>query len=423
MKKIRAIIVGGGFAGLVMAKVLSEHFDFVVIVERDEKFGSDQPRTGAAQGNHLHVLLKSGQEILSDLFPEIENKFKAAQCPTIDWAADTTWETDLGAFPRYESMIKTVSFSRPYLENAIHTSLFTNSKIEHYPAQVDQLLYKDDRVVGVKCLNHPDIFGDIVVIAGGQNFPISRFIDDPSFDDHTVSFPIQITYRSIVLKTDSLSLGDSKQYYYQIRPPSNPIGAVVCPIEKGRSIGTIIEHGPFKHRTSNFKEFLSQASRVPGGKFNKILQFAEPLSEVSVYHKPTMYLRRPHKTSTFPKNVYCVGDTFCSLNPVFGQGMSAVLMQSKLLSEFLEKENFDSSKFHQASAQIMRLPFWMSKVGSAEKENFVERYFRAYLTRSLKSKKLHRRFLNVLHLQGSYSDLIDLTSLISALFGYRGSND
>lgn len=39
MKMSRAVVLGGSVAGLLTARVLSEHFERVVIVERDELSG------------------------------------------------------------------------------------------------------------------------------------------------------------------------------------------------------------------------------------------------------------------------------------------------------------------------------------------------------------------------------------------------
>ncbi len=81
MKREKAIVVGGGFAGLIAARVLADHFQTVVVIEKDRRAGCDAPRMGVPQGAHLHVLLKRGQRILTRLFPEIETQFEKAGCP------------------------------------------------------------------------------------------------------------------------------------------------------------------------------------------------------------------------------------------------------------------------------------------------------------------------------------------------------
>src|SRR5690242_4162610 len=56
----RAVVLGGSVAGLMAARVLSDHADEVLIVERDPTEG-DGPRPGVPQGTQVHALLPTGQ--------------------------------------------------------------------------------------------------------------------------------------------------------------------------------------------------------------------------------------------------------------------------------------------------------------------------------------------------------------------------
>ena len=66
-----AIVIGASMAGLLAARVLSDYFDFVTVVERDRLPESEQARKGVPQGRHIHILLNKGASILSDLFPDL----------------------------------------------------------------------------------------------------------------------------------------------------------------------------------------------------------------------------------------------------------------------------------------------------------------------------------------------------------------
>src|SRR5215470_20443716 len=66
-----AIVIGGSMAGLLAARVLVDHFDRVTLIERDRFPESAESRKGVPQGRHAHVLLAKGQEIISQLFPDI----------------------------------------------------------------------------------------------------------------------------------------------------------------------------------------------------------------------------------------------------------------------------------------------------------------------------------------------------------------
>ncbi|HUK88929.1 MAG TPA: 2-polyprenyl-6-methoxyphenol hydroxylase-like oxidoreductase, partial [Blastocatellia bacterium] len=56
-------------AGLLAARVLSDHFQEVLIVEREGLATSAEPRKNVPQGRHVHVLLQSGIQVIERLFP------------------------------------------------------------------------------------------------------------------------------------------------------------------------------------------------------------------------------------------------------------------------------------------------------------------------------------------------------------------
>lgn len=402
MKKSRAIVIGAGVAGLCTAKVLSPYFSSVVIIDKDEQIGSSNPRRGVPQGAHLHVLLKKGQDLLRSIFPHIDQSFAKAGCPKIDWAQDTQWESKTGVFPRYSSPIQTYSFSRPFLESVIYSLVL----------QIPNVIFVKDHIESLKSFDG----SDLIVLAGGQNFPINHFLNLP-VDLLAQHLPIQISYRSVVFETSSLNFRGYKQYYYQLAPPQDLLGAVICPIENNRSVATIVQHGAPENLKVDLSGFMKLAEKVPNGEFYNILKNGQPLSEVSAFYKSNMYMRRPDKVLNFPENILCIGDTFCSLNPVFGQGMTSTLLQIKLLSELLKKNGpqLRSKQFHQKSAATLRLPYLLSKMGSNTQPDFSYRYLKSYLARCQRSPKMHRKFLGVLHLENSYSSLIDVPSLSQAL--------
>jgi 2-polyprenyl-6-methoxyphenol hydroxylase-like FAD-dependent oxidoreductase len=64
-----ALVIGGSITGLLAARVLSDHFEQVTVVERDRFPDEPQWRPGVPQSHHAHVLLTKGQQILEELFP------------------------------------------------------------------------------------------------------------------------------------------------------------------------------------------------------------------------------------------------------------------------------------------------------------------------------------------------------------------
>jgi hypothetical protein len=65
----RTMVVGNGIAGKLASRVISEFFDEVIVIEKDKDHKDASARNGIPQGKQGHVLLKSGEEILEELFP------------------------------------------------------------------------------------------------------------------------------------------------------------------------------------------------------------------------------------------------------------------------------------------------------------------------------------------------------------------
>ena len=53
----KAAVVGGGFAGLVTARVLADFFDEVLVLEQDELEENSGVHPHVPQGKHAHAML------------------------------------------------------------------------------------------------------------------------------------------------------------------------------------------------------------------------------------------------------------------------------------------------------------------------------------------------------------------------------
>src|SRR5579872_4736977 len=64
-----AVVLGGGMAGLLAARVLSDKYADVVVVDRDKLTGTTGARNGVPHGRHAHCLVARGQQIYEELLP------------------------------------------------------------------------------------------------------------------------------------------------------------------------------------------------------------------------------------------------------------------------------------------------------------------------------------------------------------------
>src|SRR5262249_38111630 len=68
-RRRHAVVVGGSLAGMLAARVLSDHFDRVTLLERDRFPETPAARKGLPQGRHAHGLLERGRRVLERLLP------------------------------------------------------------------------------------------------------------------------------------------------------------------------------------------------------------------------------------------------------------------------------------------------------------------------------------------------------------------
>jgi 2-polyprenyl-6-methoxyphenol hydroxylase-like FAD-dependent oxidoreductase len=66
-----AIVLGASMGGLLAARVLSDFYRTVTVVERDQMPTNTAQRRGVPQGRHVHALWPRGSQILDELFPDL----------------------------------------------------------------------------------------------------------------------------------------------------------------------------------------------------------------------------------------------------------------------------------------------------------------------------------------------------------------
>ena len=83
-----AVVVGASMAGLCAARVLSDRFGTVVVVDRDTLPDGDEARRNVPQGRHPHLLLPAGARLLEGWFPGIVEELEAKGASVIDMCRD-----------------------------------------------------------------------------------------------------------------------------------------------------------------------------------------------------------------------------------------------------------------------------------------------------------------------------------------------
>ena len=61
--RARALVIGGSLAGLLAARVLSDSYAEVMVIDRDHLPEFPEHRRGVPQAPHAHALLARGQQV------------------------------------------------------------------------------------------------------------------------------------------------------------------------------------------------------------------------------------------------------------------------------------------------------------------------------------------------------------------------
>jgi flavin-dependent dehydrogenase len=98
-----AVVIGGSLAGLLTARVLSDYFSLVTIIERDVFTPDPRPRPGVPQSRHIHALLPRGLQIVERWFPGIRHELETSGAIPLDIGNDVSWLTPEGWGVKFRS--------------------------------------------------------------------------------------------------------------------------------------------------------------------------------------------------------------------------------------------------------------------------------------------------------------------------------
>jgi flavin-dependent dehydrogenase len=210
------------------------------------------------------------------------------------------------------------------------------------------------------------------------------------------------------------------------KPPHNPHGGVVYPVEGGRVVVTLVGYGGAAPPTDE-EGFVAFAGRLAHPAISEALVDATPCGAIHGYRKTENRLRHFERLGRWPRGLVAIGDSVCALNPVYGQGMSVGAVAATLLEEALTEHEELGLPFMKKVAAVNQAAFltasgddlrWPGTTGRASPglkvmHRLVDRIFSAAMRRP----EILLRLMDVLHLQRPTSALLHPTVLWHALRG------
>ena len=363
-----AIVIGASIAGLSTARILSDHFDEVTILDRDVLPDGAQTRKGVPQGRHAHALLAGGARVMAELFPGIMEELVAGGAASFDFNAGY-WHQAGGYRARSLIDRTVVSASRPFIEGAIRRRVRDLDNVNIWSGMaVETLIHGAGRVRGVRVFDGTssrELFADLVVDCSGRSSRATLWMEEMGYRaPEVVEVRCDVHYGTTIVPRRP---GDLDGTYAVVieSPPDGKRAAFLMPIEGDRWIVTLAASFGAEAPT-DADSFLSLAASLPSPEIQDVLSQAGPIEWVATHRMMTSKRRRFEKLAQVPAGFLALGDAICSFNPVYGQGMSSSLLQAVQLGACLDEGHDDDRlvrQFYKRAAGVIASP-WQIAVGN-----------------------------------------------------------
>ena len=373
-----AVVLGGSLAGLLTARILSDHFEHVTLIERDAYLDTTETRRGTPQANHVHGLLARGREIIEELFPGLQDELVAAGAPLLDIANEFAWFTPKGWGVRFQSDLMVLAFTRPLLDLHVRRRLATKPKVRILDnTDVVRLLPDStgNQIAGVLICPRvseadrrvaTELRADLVVDTTGRASRAPRWLEDIGYEaPEEIVIDAHLAYASRLYRIPENFHPGWQCAYVQAAPPKHKRGGLLFKVEDNRWLLTLIGRAGDQPPSdeAGFMEF-ARSLQVPI--IYDAISVAEPVSPIKTHRATQNRLRRYERAKAMPDNFLLLGDSVCAFNPVYGQGMTTAALGVMELNKCLSERNGNfaglSRHFQKRLAKINEAP-WLLATG------------------------------------------------------------
>ncbi|MFF1813605.1 NAD(P)/FAD-dependent oxidoreductase [Streptomyces sp. NPDC058251] len=323
----RAVVVGGGLAGLLAAAALHEYAD-VTIVERDALPDGPEPRRGLPQARHAHLLWSGGARAMEDLLPGVTDAWLAAGARRVPLPTGLVSLSAQGWLRRWPEMEFMIACSRDLLDSVLRARLAEKRRVT--VLQRTELLGLEGsatRVTGVRVRTSGGeervLEADLVVDTSGRGSRAATWLDALGVPEAPMEeVDSGLAYASRIFRAP---VGAEDFPVVNVQPDAaQPVpgqSATLVPIEGGRWLVTL-SGTRGGQPTDSADEFAAFARGVRHPIVGELIAGAEPLTDVVLTRSTVNRRRFFEKVKDWPEGLVVIGDAVATYNPVYGHGMS-----------------------------------------------------------------------------------------------------
>ncbi|MGI5526973.1 FAD-dependent monooxygenase [Streptomyces syringium] len=435
----RAVVLGGGMAGMLAAAALADRVDEVVVVDRDRMPAGAGSRKGLPQARHAHLLMAGGARAVETLLPGTTDRWIAAGARRIAIPTGLVVLGPHGWFPRRPETHFMMACTRDLLDLVVREQVLARPGITlREGTEAVGLTGGAGRVTGVRVRDTgadaaETIEAGLVVDACGRGSRAARLLGElglPAVREETVD--AGLVYATRIFRAPAGSENFplvTVQADARARVPGR--GATLVPIEGGRWLVTAsgTRGGEPAREAEAFEPFL-RTLRHP--LIADLIAGAEPLTDVYLTRSTVNRRRYFERLPVWPEGFVVLGDALAQFNPVYGQGMSVAAQSAVVLRDLIgEREPAAPGLARSVQRSVARVAGGAWDLATGEDINYpgaigprppvAARLLRGYFMRLMRTSTVNptvlRHLMAVMTLSAPMTDLVRPQVVLGVLRG------
>ncbi|MFF1411564.1 NAD(P)/FAD-dependent oxidoreductase [Streptomyces sp. NPDC058289] len=433
----RVVVIGGSIAGMLAAAAVKDHVDSVEIIEAHELPAGPEPRTGVPQAVHIHWLQTGGAEAVEALLPGTLDLLLEAGAHRIPVTTDMVIHSAEGWYRRWQRATHyVITASRDLTDFVVRQQVLKDTRVSvRTQTKAVGLLGHRGTVTGVRVQTadgtEAELRADLVIDACGRATRMPQWLEGLGItgltEEHIDS---GLAYASRIYRAPVPTAGwpvVGVQADPHLPEPGKAGG--ILPIEGDRWHVSLMG-APGGHPTREAEAFEPFARTLRHPVLADLLEYAEPLTGVSVTRSTENRRYRYERLRRWPEGLVALGDSVAAFNPVYAQGMSVAALGALALRDLLSAGPRPglARRAQRAIARPVNAA-WTLAVGQdihfpttrGKRPNLADRFLQRYVSRLSRtatgSFRAATALTDVLALQAPAASLIKPGVLLTALVG------